>query len=263
MKCLSATLLGSTLALVLAGAAWAGPMPVPSPSSIDIDYNWAPAGPNLTPATATPPGGGGAQSGVKIYQTGYTGDPNDHYVFMTNDPLGTVTVPPDGTWHNLTATNIWKVSSGNSSYSINQNYSLSVVVTDDATNSTKTLTFYGNMTGAFSHNDSTVIDNFLAGPGSTTIVPSVKSSVTMSGPNGGTETVTVWLTSAGAPPAKSNAIPDATHGFISVKYNPPGGSGGGPGPGNTPEPSTLVLSFLGLSGLGMASWRRWRARRAA
>ncbi|HJT79515.1 MAG TPA: PEP-CTERM sorting domain-containing protein, partial [Gemmataceae bacterium] len=28
----------------------------------------------------------------------------------------------------------------------------------------------------------------------------------------------------------------------------------------SPEPSTLVLSFLGLSGLGIASWRQWRAR---
>jgi hypothetical protein len=41
----------------------------------------------------------------------------------------------------------------------------------------------------------------------------------------------------------------------------PGSSGGGPQ--NSPEPSTLLLSFLGLSGLGAASWRRWRARAAA
>jgi hypothetical protein len=39
-------------------------------------------------------------------------------------------------------------------------------------------------------------------------------------------------------------------------------SGGGGGP-SSPEPSGLVLSLLGLSGLGAASWRRWRARAAA
>jgi hypothetical protein len=44
---------------------------------------------------------------------------------------------------------------------------------------------------------------------------------------------------------------------------PTGGGGGGGGTQNSPEPSTLLLSFLGLSGLGVASWRKWRAHAAA
>jgi hypothetical protein len=40
--------------------------------------------------------------------------------------------------------------------------------------------------------------------------------------------------------------------------------GGGPPPSQgSPEPSSLVLSFLGLSGLGAASWRKWRQCRGA
>jgi hypothetical protein len=38
-----------------------------------------------------------------------------------------------------------------------------------------------------------------------------------------------------------------------------GGNGGGDGGGgNSPEPSTLLLACLGMSSLGMASWRKWR-----
>jgi hypothetical protein len=42
-----------------------------------------------------------------------------------------------------------------------------------------------------------------------------------------------------------------------------GGSGGGSGGGRAPEPSTLLLSCLGLSGIGLAGWRKWRQRTAA
>jgi hypothetical protein len=38
--------------------------------------------------------------------------------------------------------------------------------------------------------------------------------------------------------------------------------GSSPGPPGAPEPSTLVLSFLGVTVLGAASWRKWRARAA-
>jgi len=30
-----------------------------------------------------------------------------------------------------------------------------------------------------------------------------------------------------------------------------------------PEPSTLLLSILGLAGTGLATWRKWRQRRTA
>jgi hypothetical protein len=53
----------------------------------------------------------------------------------------------------------------------------------------------------------------------------------------------------------------------SALVSPPGSLGDGTtggttgGPNGVPEPSTVLLSCLGLSCLGAASWRKWRARR--
>ena len=62
------------------------------------------------------------------------------------------------------------------------------------------------------------------------------------------------------PPTASNAGSISAHVGVDEVPDPP--PPGPPGPtGNAPEPSTLLLSCLGLSGLAMAGWRKWRARR--
>jgi hypothetical protein len=60
------------------------------------------------------------------------------------------------------------------------------------------------------------------------------------------------------PPGIPNAIPGSVGGRIlaGIEVNPPGGGGSN----NTPEPSTMVLSFLGLSLLGLTGWRKWTRR---
>jgi hypothetical protein len=57
-------------------------------------------------------------------------------------------------------------------------------------------------------------------------------------------------------PVKSSNTIAAVSGFLTVD----GGSGGGPQPpgggtNDTPEPSTILLSMLGIGGLGLRAWR--------
>jgi hypothetical protein len=73
-------------------------------------------------------------------------------------------------------------------------------------------------------------------------------------PNGNKYTVTVGNFTPPGPPTASNA------GSISVHVAVTAGSGTVSG-GHAPEPSTLLLSCLGLGFAGAASWRK--RRRAA
>jgi len=79
----------------------------------------------------------------------------------------------------------------------------------------------------------------------------------------GANTYTVNLGSYAppGPPAASNAGSISAH--VAVNEIVTGGGGGGGGTGQAPEPSTLLLSCLGLSGMGLAGWRKWRQRLAA
>jgi hypothetical protein len=69
---------------------------------------------------------------------------------------------------------------------------------------------------------------------------------------------------------KQGTLPAAINGVITVA-GPDGGppiiGGGGPppdsGPSSTPEPSTMLLSCLGLSFLGASAWRKRRTKVAA
>jgi hypothetical protein len=76
----------------------------------------------------------------------------------------------------------------------------------------------------------------------------------------GANTYTVNLGSYAppGPPAASNAGSISAHVAVNEIV-----TGGGGGTGQAPEPSTLLLSCLGLSGMGLAGWRKWRQRLAA
>jgi hypothetical protein len=257
MNRLSATLFGSVLALpLLAAAAQAGPVAVPD--SVTITENWAPSGPGWV---AQADG-----SGDRVYPTGYKGNQNDNYLFVTNEKSATVNVPTETSKlppADVTPARLWTVSSASkaNANAIATNYTLSMVVTDNATNATKTLTFYGKLTGTFYHGYSSFTNTFLSGPNGTA-VSSVTGQAVLSLGNKQNETITVKLDQFTSP--NSNQVSTNTGSIgAHISANLGNGTGGGPGPSGSPEPSTMVLSFLGLSGLGMASWRRWRARKAA
>lgn len=257
MKRLSVTLCGSVLALpLLAAAALAAPVAVPD--SVTITENWAPSGPGWV---AQADG-----SGDRVYATGYTGNLNDNYLFVTNEKSATVNVPTETSKlppADVTPARLLTVSSASkaNANTISTNYTLSLVVTDNVTNATAAATFYGKLTGTFYHGYSSFLNTFLSGANGSA-VPSVSQNIVLNLGNNQTETIAVKLdqfTSPNSNQGSSNTGSIGAH----ISANLGTGTGGGPGPNGTPEPSTMVLSFLGLSGLGMASWRRWRARKAA
>ncbi len=94
-------------------------------------------------------------------------------------------------------------------------------------------------------------------------------TVALDGPSSRTLTVngntyTASLSSI-VPPGVPGAIPGSVGGTIFAGIHvvtPPPPPGGGPPTGNAPEPSTMVLSCLGLSMLGAAGWRRLRGKAA-
>ena len=79
-------------------------------------------------------------------------------------------------------------------------------------------------------------------------------------------------TSSFLPATLKNGHPGATYSaaaiddaggrlWISGTSTPAGPSGSGGNAHGSPEPSTLLMAFLGLSGLGLASWQKRRRRR--
>jgi hypothetical protein len=121
-------------------------------------------------------------------------------------------------------------------------YSFTLVLTDSASGEHATLTFTGKLSGNFSANNSN-ITNLFTGQTSQTVTLG-KYDYTVS---------TVAYTPPG-PPSASNSGSISAH----VNVQPHGGPVSG---GTTPEPSTMVLSVLGLSFAGAARWRQ--RRRAA
>ena len=118
-----------------------------------------------------------------------------------------------------------------------------------ATGRSHTFTFGGTLSGSFSAGTSN-IDNSFTSP----------TSATWTYINGDTFKVTM---DAYTPPGPPNAsLLGSIGATVIYKARPVHGDPGPPGP-TSPEPSTLLLSFLGLSGLGVMSWRKWQERRAA
>jgi hypothetical protein len=132
----------------------------------------------------------------------------------------------------------------------NAAYTLSLFLKDNASGQSTTLNFKGVFNGFISATSANVTTTFLA-----PLTQTVKL---------GTNTFTVSLGGyvPPGPPTASNAGSISAHVAVN-EISPPGG-GGGPGiTGNSPEPSTLLLSCLGLVGMGLARWRKRRTTATA
>jgi hypothetical protein len=243
------TLVGSALALLLAGAGVrANPIPVPlsPPPVVTVSENWTP---NL----------------FKVYATGYdpSTNPNNHYISFSNEAAHSIDIPTQNAppWlgpNQVLATNLNAASSAtfDNPDKVNTDYTLSLTLTGNNGNTdTATLIFTGHLNATFYDYTGTDGKQHVFFNANNTYTSPVMQQTTLDG-----YTITVTLDPFAHPTTGSS-----NNGSIGASITasiPPGGPPDG-GPTGSPEPSSLVLSFLGLSGLGAASWRKWRQRRGA
>jgi len=121
-----------------------------------------------------------------------------------------------------------------------------LVLKDELSNQTATLKFGGFFNGSISATSANV-----------QFTPTVPLTETVKLGNN-TYMVNLGSYAPPGPPAASNAGSISAHVAVNEFTPPPPPHGGGTG--QAPEPSTLLLSCLGLSGLGMAGWRKLRQR---
>jgi hypothetical protein len=122
-------------------------------------------------------------------------------------------------------------------------YTLTLNLTDTASGQTGSVTFSGFFSGTFSTTSSNITNAFT---GDTTMQMSL---------GGHLFTITIGPYAPPGPPSASNAGTISAH----VQVDDDSGSGGS----DSPEPSTLLLSALGVSVLGGATWRKRAAKNAA
>jgi hypothetical protein len=155
-------------------------------------------------------------------------------VSFTNEPTKNAQGNSD-----IVATNIAVFSSASASnpdkMMVGGTYTLNLVLTDSASGQHATLSWTGKLTGTFSSVNSLLANAFT-------------SPQTLSVALGGnTYTVTIGPYTPAGPPTASNKGSIAAH--VNVT------------PGvvqHVPEPSTLLLSFLGVTLAGGAAWRKRR-----
>jgi hypothetical protein len=171
-------------------------------------------------------------------------------VSFTNEPSKNATGSSD-----IVATNLKVFSSATADapdkLSTGGQYTLTLTLTDGPSGQSSVLSWLGKLSGTFSKDSSNITNAF--DPNSP-----LTRTVTL---GNDIYTVTMGAYSPPGPPSASNAGSIGAH----VDVVAAGGPGPGPGPGPTPgpveespEPSTLLLSGLGLSFLGAAGWRKHR-----
>jgi hypothetical protein len=142
----------------------------------------------------------------------------------------------------VVATNLrtFSTATASSADKLNSNgsYELTITITDKASGETGTLTFTGKLSGTFTADSTNITNQFT---GSTT------QSITL-----GDNTYTVTLTSY-TPPGPSTAESSGSIGaHVEVT------AGGDIQKTDAPEPSSLLLSCVGLALAGGAAWRKRR-----
>lgn len=162
-------------------------------------------------------------------------------VSFTNEPTKNATNSSDVVVTNLRDSST--ASPGTPDTLNNSNWQVSLKLTDSASNQSATMLFSGQLNGTFSQTNSNISNKFTGTQSYTYTLGNNQYTVTLTG-----------YTPPG-PPTASNAGSISAH--VSVT---PLGTGGQSG---TPEPSTLVLSCLGLGFAGLASWRKRRRSLAA
>jgi hypothetical protein len=157
-------------------------------------------------------------------------------VFLTDEPMKSAVGSSD-----IVLTNIHVLSSASADapdmLMTGGQYTLQLTITDTASGKTGILTWNGKLSGSFSASSANLTNAILS---------PVVQMLTL-GSN--VYTVTVGPYSPPGPPTASNVGSIAAHVDIS----------GSTVQGNSPEPSTMVLSGLGLSLLGGMAWRRRRS----
>ena len=165
-----------------------------------------------------------------------------------------------GTSGIVATTVLGSVSSGAADHYTNAAYQVGITVTDVASGSSHTFTFNGLFSGDFSSTSGANVAHQLIDPA--TSVASGTATVAQTfviGGNNYTVTLDPHIIVGNL-----GSFPASIGGFIAATGDSgnPGGGGENPGgPSNTPEPSTMVLSMVGLSALGVAALRR-RLRQA-
>jgi hypothetical protein len=151
------------------------------------------------------------------------GASNSSDVVITN--LRVSSTAPSGSPDTLNSNGAWKVG---------------LTLTDSGSGNSTTMLFTGKLGGTFSANNSNVTNKFTGA-----------TSLTWTDPKSG-DTFAVSLASytPPGPPTASNAGSISAH----VTVTP----GSGHTSGGAPEPSTLVLSCLGLGFAGFSTWRKRR-----
>jgi hypothetical protein len=253
MKRLSMALVGSTLALLAAGpAARANPVSVTGPPTITITENWEP---NV----------------FKVYAAGANPSvtPNDHYISFSDETAHQIDVPTPSApaWlgpNQILATNLNAVTSASFANpdKVNTNYTLAMKLTgSQSPTDTATLLFTGHLSATFYNYQGTDGKQHTYFNGQNTYTSPVTQVATLEG-----NTISVTLDPFAHPTTGStnngSIGAEVTAKTVGGGGSGPSSSGGGGGP-SSPEPSGLVLSLLGLSGLGAAAWRRRRAGAAA
>jgi hypothetical protein len=178
----------------------------------------------------------------KHYADGFSAPTLDHFVHFSNEPPKDASVNPVSHQTHVVATNLSNFSSAddNSPDSINSDYGLTLMLQNLATGNSHTFHFTGNLNGTFSTGTSNIENAFTA-----------PTSATWTDSNGDVFKVTMDKYTPPGPPSAS------LEGSIGATVVYTKGSGTGGPPHDSPEPSTLVLSFLGLSALGgRALWGR-------
>jgi hypothetical protein len=239
MERLSVTVVGTTLALVLAATAQAAPV------QISWTDHWA----ALTP---------------KLYAEGFNGG-TSHYVSFST-PLAMTSQSPAGQAVTVLAANLTTVSSAPSSTRpdrISADYTLSLMVTDETSNAWKVLLFHGQLNGTFWRWGSSLSARFLpVNPqtfflgrnfyavafGSLVKVRGTTNQYTLDAYLAAVQAGQTAHAAAAASPLTASPLDDGT-------------PVGAPAPQGAPEPCTLLLAGLGAAGLaGPALWQ-WRRRR--
>ena len=221
-----------------------------STTTVQWSYNFTPG----TFVSASTPGAVQVSPGVWVNQVNAVAAdaPGTGGVSFTNEPAKAVTGSSD-----IVASNLRAFSSADPTtpdkLSTNGAYSFALVLTDKASGQSAQLTFTGKLGGTFSAGNSNVTNQFT---GQTVMVngqPVVGQTVTL-GKYNYTITFPSNYYSPPGPPLASNAGSISAHVSITPAV---------PVVGSVPEPSTLVLSGLGLALTGLAGWRKKRRQALA
>jgi len=166
------------------------------------------------------------------------------------------------------------VDPGNPSTFTNKPFQVSLTLTDAASNQSANMTFTGAISGSMSHATSNLTVSFNGGAppltlGNNTYTVTPNSGTMTMGPVGvfpglyiGNLTAHVDVAAAGTGGGGGGGSGGGGGGSGGGGGGTGGGGGGGGGGGvsDTPEPSTLVASGIGLAFLGLAGWRKRRAQ---